>query len=189
MRIHYVHVHFSMYNWIKINFLILRFAFTRQRTRKILIKNIAEYNVRFFFFLFIVGTAFTDNIRTVWIAAVQTSWTHNDLFTLLQVFLEPFQCKRLQEQRCRAFRQLQSYLSLELDGGHLLPRVSSDGEHCKTHVRHDGIGAGADSDAGWPVRMVRQRMLARKSDRNAKDIFPDILLDMPDLSNDWGTLN
>jgi hypothetical protein len=50
------------------------------------------------------------------------------------------------------------------------------------------IGAEVDSDLGWPIRMIRQRLFARKSNHNTKSLVADLLLDMPDLSNDWGML-
>lgn len=98
----------------------------------------------------------------------------------LQTFMEPYQCKRQQEQRCRAFRQLQSYMSME-SGGYMLPRMSDDTLDLR-------IGVKVDSDVEWPLRMIRQRQLARKSNHNTQNLVAD-LLDMPDLSNDWGTLN
>lgn len=104
------------------------------------------------------------------------------------MFLEPFQCKRLEEQRCRAFRQLQSYLSLEFCGSHILPRVLDNVQRKIEYLRYE-INPDMDSDMGWPIRMVRQRLLARKSNHNTKNFVADTLLDMPDLSNDWGTLS
>lgn len=104
-----------------------------------------------------------------------------------QDFLEPFECGRQQEQQCRAFRQLQSYMSLEFNGGHLLRRLMNERDENEYQQR---LIDSQNSELTWPIRMVRQRLLARKkSNHTNKYLTADLLLDMPNLTNDWSTLN
>lgn len=100
--------------------------------------------------------------------------------------MEPFECGRQQEKQRRAFRQLQSYMSLEFYGGHLLRNLSN--EHDEDEYQNYLIGSQI-SDLTWPIRMVRQRLLARKSNHTNKNFAADLLLDMPNLTHDWSTLN
>lgn len=97
--------------------------------------------------------------------------------------MEPFECERQQEQQTRAFRQLQSYMSLKLNGGHLLgPLINA--WQVKKHPRDIESYLNNDEDMKWPIRMVDQRRLARKSVTKTLNIA-DLLLDMPNLSNNW----
>uniref|UniRef100_A0A2S2PQ52 Protein cortex n=1 Tax=Schizaphis graminum TaxID=13262 RepID=A0A2S2PQ52_SCHGA len=101
-------------------------------------------------------------------------------------FLEPFECERQQEQQHRAFRQLQSYMSLESIGGHLLRHVLNQRNNGSDKI--DLSTVYRDVDLTWPIRMVGQRRLARKSNHaTKKSLVADLLLDMPNLSNDWMT--
>ncbi|XP_025198394.1 uncharacterized protein LOC112596804 [Melanaphis sacchari] len=101
-------------------------------------------------------------------------------------FLEPFECERQQEQRHRAFRQLQSYMSLESTDGHLLRHVLNKRNNDADKL--DLVTVYRDVDLTWPIRMVGQRRLARKFNHiNKKSLAADLLLDMPNLSNDWMT--
>ncbi|CAH1731606.1 unnamed protein product [Aphis gossypii] len=101
-------------------------------------------------------------------------------------FLEPFECERQQEQKHRAFRQLQSYMSLESTGGHLLRHVLKERNSSADKI--DLATLYRDVDLTWPIRMVDKRRLARKSNQATnKSLVADLLLDMPNLSNDWMT--
>lgn len=102
----------------------------------------------------------------------------------LQDFLEPFECERQREQQHRAFRQIQSHMSFELDGGYLLGSMSRP-SHDEKDFRNQIIHL-RDDELTWPIRMVRERRLARKSGYFTKNLGTDLLLDMPNLSNDWG---
>lgn len=99
--------------------------------------------------------------------------------------MEPFECERQQEQQTRAFRQLQSYMSLRLDGGHLLGPLINAWIYEK-HNRNIENYLNKGEDMKWPVRMVNQRRLARKS--IPKTRIADLLLDMPNLSHNWSML-
>lgn len=96
--------------------------------------------------------------------------------------MEPFECKRQQEQQTRAFRQLQSYMSLRLNCGHLLEPLIYAWKDKKHHCDIENY-LNKDEDMKWPIRMVNQRRLARKS--VTKTPIADLLLDMPNLSNNW----
>ncbi|KAF0753016.1 Protein cortex [Aphis craccivora] len=98
-------------------------------------------------------------------------------------FLEPFECERQQEQKHRAFRQLQSYMSLDSTGGHLLRHVLKECNNSADKI--DLATLYRDVDLTWPIRMVGKRRLARKSNQTTnKSLVADLLLDMPNLSND-----
>lgn len=101
-----------------------------------------------------------------------------------QDFLEPFECERQQEQQHRSFRQLQSYMSLESIGGHLLRHVLNKRKSGTDEA--DLVTIYRDANLTWPIRMVGQRRLARKFNHaHNKLLIADLLLDMPNLSNDW----
>ncbi|XP_060857498.1 uncharacterized protein LOC132935066 [Metopolophium dirhodum] len=101
-------------------------------------------------------------------------------------FLEPFECERQQEQQHRSFRQLQSYMSLDSIGGHLLRDVLNKRKHGTDEA--DLMTIYRDANMTWPIRMVCQRRLARKFNHaTSKSLVADLLLDMPNLSNDWMT--
>ncbi|XP_022172925.1 uncharacterized protein LOC111035564 [Myzus persicae] len=101
-------------------------------------------------------------------------------------FLEPFECERQQEQQHRSFRQLQSYMSLESIGGHLLRHVLNKRKNGTDET--DLVTMYRDTNLTWPIRMVSQRRLARKFNHaTSKSLVADLLLDMPNLSNDWMT--
>lgn len=96
--------------------------------------------------------------------------------------MEPFDCERQQEQQTRAFRQLKSFMSLRLDGGHLLGPLMNARKYEKYHRNIESY-LNKDEDMKWPIRMANQRRLARKS--VAKTLVADLLLDMPNLSHNW----
>ncbi|VVC27123.1 WD40/YVTN repeat-like-containing domain,WD40 repeat, conserved site [Cinara cedri] len=98
-------------------------------------------------------------------------------------FLESFECERRDEQQRRAYRQLEAYMSPELNGGHLLRhlRTAADDENGYKHR----LAAAASDNLAWPVRMVGQRSLARKTNVNSPTYAADLLLDMPNLTDCW----
>lgn len=96
--------------------------------------------------------------------------------------MEPFECERLKEQQHRVFRQLQSYMSFEYNGGHLLRYI---GVHGDDGYQQFLIDSQVDYNITWPLRVVRERHLARKMYCATRKLSADILLDMPNLSSDW----
>lgn len=73
-------------------------------------------------------------------------------------------------------------MSLEYNGGHLLRYTgvqNGDGhQYLFTNFQ-------IDDSITWPIRMVRERHVARKTYCATKKLSADLLLDMPNLSNNW----
>lgn len=55
----------------------------------------------------------------------------------------------------------------------------------KSEYQHYLVANSKFSDLTWPIRMVRQRRLIRKSTYSTRSHSADLLLDMPNLSKDW----